>query len=223
MMLLEIKNISKQFKRNKKAFYALNQVNLKVDAGDFVCILGSSGSGKSTLLNIATGLLKPTEGTVTFEGKELIGKSLCGLDQLRGSKIGYVMQGQNLLANFNILDNMLMPGYFSGKQNLKQRSIKLLEGFGLIELIKMYPGQLSGGELKRAAIVRSIVSEPALIFADEPTGNLDPDNAVSIMRLFQRLSQEGIAVIVSTHDYEFLKYSKIAYKLTGGKLEEYSN
>jgi putative ABC transport system ATP-binding protein len=209
MMLLEIKNISKQFKRNKKAFYALNQVNLKVDAGDFVCILGSSGSGKSTLLNIATGLLKPTEGTITFEGKELIGKSLCGLDQLRGSKIGYVMQGQNLLANFNILDNMLMPGYFSGKQNLKQRSIKLLEEFGLIELIKMYPGQLSGGELKRAVIVRSIVSEPALIFADEPTGNLDPDNAVSIMRLFQRLSQEGIAVIVSTHDYEFLKYSKI--------------
>jgi ABC-type lipoprotein export system ATPase subunit len=128
------------------------------------------------------------------------------------------MQGQNLLANFNILDNMLMPGYFSGKQNLKQRSIQLLEEFGLIELKDMYPAQLSGGELKRAAIVRSIVSEPGLIIADEPTGNLDPDNAESIMLLFRCLSQKGITVIVSTHDYGFLKYSKKAYKLTGGSV-----
>jgi putative ABC transport system ATP-binding protein len=213
-------NLTKQYKRGITGFYAVEHINMQINKGEFICIIGNSGSGKSTLLNMIAGLLRPTEGNIIIEGQNMSGKKQSELDRFRNHKLGYVMQGQNLLANFNVFDNLCMPYYLSGgKENIQQRALWLLDQVGLLDIKDMYPSQLSGGELRRIAIARAMILNPVLIIADEPTSNLDPDNSKKIMQLFQSISQAGTTVMVSTHDLEFLKYAQITYKITCGKLE----
>jgi ABC-type lipoprotein export system ATPase subunit len=222
-MILEIRNLCKQYIRGKNHFYAVDHVNLQADIGDFICIVGHSGSGKSTLFNLAAGLLKPDDGSVSINGADIAGFSQKELSYLRNRKIGYIMQGQNLLPNFNIMDNICMPYYLSRqKRDLTRNGMELLEYAGLADVWNAYPSQLSGGELRRIAIARALLVSPDLILADEPTGNLDFDNAAKIMELFRKISAEETTVIVSTHDMEFFKHSTRAYRMTKGSLYEYA-
>jgi putative ABC transport system ATP-binding protein len=218
-MLLKINHLSKEYKRGANNFYAVNDVNLHVKEGEYISIIGHSGSGKSTLLNMMAGLLKPTGGEIIFEGVCIAQSNNGKHALLRNHKLGYVMQGQNLLSNFNVIDNIGMPYYLSKTNiDIRKQSLELLEQVGLVDAKNAFPAQLSGGELRRVAIARALIHKPILIIADEPTSNLDPENSVKIMKILKTINQNGTAVIVSTHDMEFLNYSQKSYRMTEGKL-----
>jgi putative ABC transport system ATP-binding protein len=222
-MILEINNLCRQYKRGEEPFYAVENVNLQMEKGEFACVTGASGSGKSTLFHMIAGLLKPDGGTILIDGTNIGRSSQKELTYMRNRKIGYIMQGQNLLPNFNVLDNVNMPYYLSRKKSdFKESALNLLNYIGLAEAKDAYPSQLSGGELQRVAIARALLASPVLILADEPTGNLDYDNAVKIMELLREISKEGTAVIVSTHDMELIKYSGKTYKMSKGRLHQHT-
>jgi len=166
----------------------------------------------------------PTGGSIIIEEENIVKSSQNVLALLRNQKIGYIMQGQNLLSNFNIMDNICMPYYLSKRKgDIRKRGWDLLEQIGLMEAKDAYPAELSGGELRRVAIARALIYSPNLVIADEPTSNLDAENAKIIMQLFQTINKNGTTVIVSTHDLEFLKYSTTSYKMTKGRLEDFKN
>lgn len=213
-MILEIKNLRKEYKRKNEMFLAVNDVNLSISKGEFVSIVGHSGCGKSTLLNMVAGLLKPTSGEIFIDGNEIFEKSEKELALLRNETVGYVLQGQNLLSNFTILDNICMPAYLSPRKKVvKARALELLEEVGLKGMEEEYPSNLSGGELRRASIIRGLINNPKILIADEPTSNLDPENSRMIMRFFKEISAKGTTVLISTHDMEFLDYTKKTYEM----------
>ena len=207
-MLLEIRELKKEYKRGGKVFPAVDNVSLSVSENDFICITGRSGSGKSTFLNIAAGLLAPTSGSIVFDGRDLIKLSDGELSGLRNTQIGFIPQGRSILPNFTVLDNVKLPFYLSKRKgNPAERAIYLLEKVGLHKLAEMYPSQLSGGELRRVSIARALINSPRLIIADEPTGDLDPQTTQDIMRLFSQISVSGTAVILVTHEPDVACYS----------------
>ncbi|MCB2298542.1 ABC transporter ATP-binding protein [Clostridium tagluense] len=219
-MILEIKNLSKEYKRKDEIFLAVNGVNLSISEGEFACIVGPSGCGKSTLLNMVAGLLKPTSGEVFIDGSEIFGKSKNELALLRNEKIGYVLQGQNLLSNFTILDNICMPAYLSTrKKTVKARAMELLEEVGLKGMEEEYPARLSGGELRRVSIIRGLINNPKIIIADEPTSNLDPENSKMIMKFFKEISSKGTTILISTHNIGLLDYTQKTYEMEKGILK----
>lgn len=218
-MILEIKDLTKEYKRGKDGFDAVNGVNLSIEEGDFVSIIGHSGCGKTTLFNMMAGLIRPSSGSIMVAGEDITKKSEEELAKYRNQTIGYALQGQSLLANFSIMDNICMPAYLaSNRKNVHKRAQELLEMMGLKGMEKEKPANLSGGELRRVSILRAVINEPAIIIADEPTSSLDPDNAKMIMDFFKKMNQQGITVIVSTHDLEFLSYTKKNYKMEQGRL-----
>lgn len=218
-MILQINELSKEYKRGKYGFEAVDKVNLQVGEGEFISVTGHSGSGKTTLFNMIAGLIKPTSGSVTVLGHDITKMGQQELAHYRNQDIGYILQGQSLLSNFNILDNVCMPAYLAGhKKNVQEWGRQLLEKVGLKDMELEKPSSLSGGELRRVCIVRAMINKPQLIIADEPTGNLDPDNKEKIMAFFTEISEQGTTVLVSTHDMEFLKYSKKNYKMKQGIL-----
>lgn len=219
-MILEIKNLRKEYIRKNETFLAVNDVNLSILEGEFVSIVGHSGCGKSTLLNIVAGLLKPTSGQVFIDGSEVFGKSEKELALLRNETIGYVLQGQNLLSNFTILDNICMPSYLSPrKKAVKARALELLEAVGLKGMEEEYPAKLSGGELRRVSIIRGLINNPKLLIADEPTSNLDPENSKMVMKFFKEINSKGTAVFISTHNLELLDCTQKTYEMESGILK----
>jgi putative ABC transport system ATP-binding protein len=219
MELLELKELTKAYKRGGRAFNAVNNASLTVEAGDFVSIIGRSGSGKTTLLNMAAGLLHPTAGIVLFEGSDIHRLKDSGLSRLRNEKIGYVPQGQTLLANFTVLDNVRIPWFlFKRDGDAEGRAFLLLEKVGLTHLAASYPRELSGGEMRRVSIARALINEPRLLIADEPTGDLDAQTTTEIMRLFSRIAQEGTAVLIVTHELDTLDYGNKTYSMDAGNL-----
>lgn len=220
-MSIQIHQLSKKYVRNGSAFFAVNNINIKVEAGEYISITGESGSGKSTLFHMTGGLLEPSEGKVLIDGKDIYDCSFKERTKLRNSKIGYILQGQNLLNNFNVLDNVCMPYYLSRQsESITLKAMGLLERVGLLSMKDSFPSELSGGEMRRVSIARALINNPSYVIADEPTGSLDDKNTEIIMKLFQDISNDGTAVVVSTHNLSFLNYSKKRYHMDKGILLE---
>lgn len=212
-MVLHIGNLSKRYTRRQEDFYAVSHVNMILEQGDFVSIIGPSGSGKSTLMHLIAGIIKPSEGCISVE----VQGELSQRDQFR---LAYVMQEQSLLPNLTVLQNIYMPYYLSkSKKKLNRDGSDLLDYIGLLDLKDSYPSQLSGGEVRRVAIARALITSPSIILVDEPTSNLDLDNARKIIRMLKMINEEGTTVMVSTHDMEFLNSSNKIYQMTSGVLE----
>jgi putative ABC transport system ATP-binding protein len=202
-MILNMKNVSRDFRRGKVIVNAVADLNLEVDAGQFVSIVGHSGSGKSTLLNLAVGNLAPTSGSILFEGREIADLDDRELSLLRNEKIGYIPQGLGVLSNLNVLDNVRLPYYsFKREGNPNDEAMKLLEKVGIAHLAEAFPSSLSGGELRRVSIARALINHPVLVVADEPTSDLDEENTRQVLELFCSIVKDGIAVLMVTHESE---------------------
>lgn len=220
-MILEGKKLVKEYTRGNEIFKAVDNVNLSVCRGDFISIIGRSGSGKSTLFHLLTGLCKASEGDILVDNINISNLSEDEMSSLRNEKIGYITQGQNLLSNFTIMDNICMPYYLSDKnENVYDRALSLLKKVGLENMENEYPSSLSGGELRRVSIIRALINDPDIIIADEPTSNLDLDNSRIVMELLKSISKENKAVLISTHDLEFLDYTNKTYYMEKGVLKE---
>jgi putative ABC transport system ATP-binding protein len=222
MALLELNQLTKEYKRGGRSFNAVNGVSLSVERGDFISIIGRSGSGKSTLLNMSAGLVKPSQGTVLFDGTDICRLNDREISLFRNEKIGYVPQGQSLLSNVTVLENVCIPWFlFKREGEPEERALALLEKTGIVHLAASYPKELSGGEMRRVAIARGIINKPALLIADEPTSDLDAETTVEIMRLLSDITQEGTAVLIVTHELDTLSYGNRTYSMNAGSLTPY--
>ncbi|MDR3258640.1 MAG: ABC transporter ATP-binding protein [Fusobacteriaceae bacterium] len=202
-MLLQVKDVTKIYKRAGLEFKAVDSADFVVDSSEFAIINGQSGSGKSTLLAIIAGLLFPESGKVFFEDVDITQLNDRQLSRLRNEKIGFIPQGHCLLDNFTVIDNVCLPYYLKKLNGDPYKvAIQLLERIGIAHLANQYPVQLSGGELRRAAIARGLINSPKLIIADEPTSDLDPINSANIMTLFEEIARSGSAVLVVTHEFQ---------------------
>jgi putative ABC transport system ATP-binding protein len=208
-MIIELEQITKVYTMGDVEVHALRGVSLGIAAGDFVAVMGSSGSGKSTLMNIVGCLDKPTAGRYMLDGREV---STLGRDQLaeiRNRTLGFVFQSFNLLARTSAVENVELPLLYAGvgTRERVRRAKKSLERVGLGARLDHHPAQLSGGQQQRVAIARALVSEPKVILADEPTGNLDSKTSVEVMALFQELGAAGITVVLVTHEPDIAQYA----------------
>jgi len=219
-ILLKAQNIQKSYAQGAGQLHILKGVGLEVRKGEAVCVVGSSGSGKSTLLHILGTLDQPNQGQVFFEGQSLFDKSEEDLAKFRNEKMGFVFQFHHLLAEFTAVENVMMPCRISGesKASARARALHLLEQMGLRDRADHYPSQLSGGELQRVAIARALIKRPKVLFADEPTGNLDSQNSQIIQKLFfQMKEQYGLTLVVVTHDAAFASQFGRVLRISDGQ------
>lgn len=220
--VLKAHNIVKEYTQGGKPFRAVNDVSLEIGEGEFTCVVGRSGSGKSTLLNILAGLLTPTSGKIYFEGKdyETLGDNERSF--LRNTKLGYIMQGQSVLPNLTVLQNVMLPfTLFKRDGDPYEKVLALLDRVGLLHLASQYPASLSGGEMRRVSIVRALLTSPKLLIADEPTGDLDEETTQEIMELFASVVKEGTAVLMVTHDMNTTRYGERFITMKAGRIEEF--
>lgn len=219
--MIQVEHVTKQFTRNDRDFDAVHDVSLEVKKGEFAAITGHSGSGKTTLFNMMAGLTAPLSGKIYIGGSEITGMKENEKAVFRSQNMGYVLQGQSLLNNFTILDNICMPAYLSSQvKEFKERALELLRQIGLEEFAGEYPANLSGGEIRRVAIVRPMLNQPKVILADEPTSNLDPENSHKVMQMLKDISRSGTTVVLSTHELEYLSYVDRVFNMNRGKMEE---
>lgn len=219
MCLIESKNLSKSFTRGSHAFFAVKDCNLKVNEGDFVHIIGRSGSGKSTLLNLLSGLLAPTEGQVLYEGKNINDFSDEEMSRARNEFIGFVPQMLGTIPNLSVLENVSLPYYlFRKEESSYERAAMLLDMMGILHLKDDFPKNLSGGELKRVLIARSMINKPKVLILDEPTSDLDSHTTSEIMDLLKRINGQGTALVIVTHELDILKYGDALYEMEDGNL-----
>jgi|GEM_PF-585952 ABC-type lipoprotein export system ATPase subunit/GNAT superfamily N-acetyltransferase len=222
-MILEIHELSKEFANKDKQVNAVDKASFRVKSGEFAGIIGHSGSGKSTLFHLITGLLRPTSGSISIDELNVNTAGEPELALMRNQKIGYIFQEQCLLKNYTVLENVFMPGILctgKSKEGIREKAEKLLELVGLSELKNSYPNEISGGEARRVAIARALINDPEIVIADEPTGSLDPDNSDIIMKLLRKVTDQGVAVIISTHDLSVLKYADKVFIMKNGNLSE---
>ena len=200
--MIEVKSVSKIYRMGRENVVALNDVSLKVEKGEFVAIIGPSGSGKSTLMHIISGLDTPSKGNVIIDGNDISRLKDKKLSKYRNEKIGFVFQAFNLENTQTALENVMLPLIFAGvgKKERKQRAMMALEQVGLANLAKHKPNEMSGGQRQRVSIARALVNNPEIIFADEPTGNLDSKSGENIMALFREINNKGFTVIMVTHN-----------------------
>jgi lipoprotein-releasing system ATP-binding protein len=218
--MITVQNLYKIFKLEKKEQVVLDNIDLKIEDGEFISLIGKSGSGKSTLLYLLSTLDTPTKGEVYFDNKNVLSLSTKDLFQLRNSSIGFVFQSHYLLPDLTALENILMPTRKT-KQNAQKtdKAMSLLEQFGLLMEKDKFPRQMSGGECQRVAIARALINDPKYIFADEPTGSLDSQNAELVMKAFEKINKtQGTSVVLVTHDSEFAKRSDRQILLVDGKI-----
>lgn len=209
----------KEYERRGKTFRAVDDVDIQIREGEFIIITGESGSGKTTLLNLLLGLTKPASGSVRFEGEDINSFDDRRLSEIRNEKIKYIPQGDSLLSSLTVRENILFPFVIGGKEKPSdERLYELSDRLGITDLLDEYPSELSGGEMRRATIARAIINKPAVIIADEPTGNLDRDNTSKVMEIFKDISGEGTAVVVVTHQRETLGYASKVFGMAHGKL-----
>ena len=216
--MLKGNNISKSFGDVK----VLDNINLEFKLGNIISIFGGSGAGKSTLLYILSTLEKPDLGSVEFKEKNLISLSGDDLSKFRNENIGFVFQSHNLLSEFNVFENICIPGYVSKDKSrgVEERANQLIKDLDIQDKSKNMPNQLSGGEQQRVAIARSLINYPDIIFADEPTGNLDETNSKKFISLIKKLNKKyKKTFVIVSHNKEFLKISDHSYELINGKLK----
>ena len=221
--LIELKKVAKFYRMGNNIVKALDGVNIRVKKGEFIAIMGPSGSGKSTGMNLAGSLDVPTHGTIYLDGQDISTLSESELAQIRGRKIGFIFQSFNLIPNLTSLENVMLPMMFLGKEReeREERAEELLKLVELKDRIDHYPGQLSGGEMQRVAIARSLANDPDVILADEPTGNLDTKTGIKVLEFLEKLNKQGKTVIMVTHDSELAeKHADIVYWLKDGRLNK---
>ena len=219
--MIEVSDLWKIYNKNGSKVEALRGIDLKVDQGQTLAIEGVSGSGKSTLLHLMGTLDHPSKGNIKYDGENVLNKSDTELAKFRNNKIGFVFQFHYLLAEFDALENVMMPALINGinKNQAQELALKVLDDVGLSDRVTHRPGELSGGEQQRVAIARSIVLKPRVIFADEPTGNLDRKTGSSIIDLFVKLNQEyKVSIIVVTHNSYVSSYFDKKINLLDGKI-----
>ena len=219
--ILELKNVSKSYCSNDNLFYALKNISLKINQGDFISITGPSGSGKSTLMHIIGLLDNPTSGQVLLENKDISSLKERQLSQIRNVTLGFVFQQFNLLPKTSALENVLLPLLYSDvlKKDQKQMGMQMLTKVGLESKINNTPAQLSGGQQQRVAIARALINNPKIILADEPTGNLDSKSGQSIMELLHQLHYEGKTIVMVTHDMDLAKQAKKLIIIRDGEIK----
>ncbi|SFR54280.1 ABC transporter ATP-binding protein [Anaeromicropila populeti] len=225
MKAIEVINLNKSFMTGKEETTVLKGLDFSVEKGEFVSIMGPSGSGKSTLLYLLGGLDKPTSGTVQLDGKDLAQVSKKAMSKLRRSKIGFVFQFYNLVQNLNVEDNILLPIILDGKNPKKyeEKLTEILDVIGLSDKRKATPRELSGGQQQRVAIARALISEPDIIFLDEPIGNLDSKTGKEIMELFRSINRKyGKTLIQVTHSQSAAQYGTSIIRLVDGEIVEHS-
>ena len=217
--VLELSHVVKQYQLGEDTLEILHDVSVSIYSGELVAIVGPSGSGKSTLMHIMGILDKQTSGTVRLAGREIANLTEKEAAKLRNQYIGFIFQQFNLLARTSALENVLLPTLYSG--NTKEKTsyaIKLLDSLGLGERLKNFPNQLSGGQQQRVAIARALVNDPAVIFADEPTGNLDSKSGHEVVEILKKLNSEGRTIVIVTHDLELAKMANRTIKIFDGKI-----
>lgn len=218
--MIELKNIFKIYKLGDNDVYALNDVSLSIDEHEFVSIIGPSGSGKSTLMNILGCLDVPTRGEYLLDGKDISKKTDDELAEIRNKTIGFVFQGFNLLPKLNALENVELPLIYQNisSKERRERAKKALESVGLGERIYHKPTELSGGQQQRVAIARALITNPPIILADEPTGNLDSKSGKEVMEIFKELHKNGNTIILITHDSDVAAQAKRIVKIQDGQI-----
>jgi putative ABC transport system ATP-binding protein len=221
--IIHIENLKREFRMGDEIVHALKGINLTINEGEFVTIMGTSGSGKSTFLNVLGCLDQPTSGTYELDGvlvKELNKNQLA---EIRNKKIGFIFQSYNLLARTSALENVELPLLYNPKvsaEERRERAVKALKQVGLESRIHHVPSQLSGGQQQRVAIARALVNRPVILLADEATGNLDTRTSYEVMNLFQELNDQGITIGFVTHENDIAKFSKRTVVLKDGNITE---
>lgn len=211
--MIEINNISKKYKRGPEEFTALTDVTFKIETGDYVSVTGPSGSGKSTLLNTIGGLIHPDSGEILYQGKSIYGQSSRYLNAYRKRDVGFMFQQFSLMPYLTVIENISLACFQKSQANAINN---YLEKCSLVDVKDKYPSELSVGEKQRAAFIRAIISDPVLLLADEPTGNLDPGNSEILMSLVGEYNEKGGTVVLVSHDPVALSYSNLNIKIENG-------
>lgn len=210
--VIHLDHVWKTYRTAEVELHAVRDVSLTIEKGEFVAIMGSSGSGKSTMMNILGCLDRPTQGRYFLDGKDVSTLDRDGLADIRNQKIGFVFQGFNLLTRTSAAENVELPMMYArkslGAKQMRLRALEALDMVGLSQRADHHPNQLSGGQQQRVAIARALVNQPALLLADEPTGNLDTKTSVEIMEVFQTLNDQGITIVMVTHEHDIAQYNK---------------
>jgi putative ABC transport system ATP-binding protein len=219
--VIRLENVHKIYDLGEIQVQALRGVSLEVREGEFVAVMGPSGSGKSTVMNILGCLDRPTRGRYYLDGVDVSGMSKTELARIRNRKLGFVFQQFNLLSRTSALENVELPTVYAGisPEERTKRAMESLTRVGLAERAGHYPSQLSGGQQQRVAIARALVNRPAILLADEPTGNLDSRTSVEIMQILQTLNEEqGLTIVIVTHEHDIAQYAKRALEFRDGRL-----
>lgn len=221
--IIEVKNVTKIYKVGNERVLALDDVSFSINKGDFCCLLGSSGSGKSTLLNLMAGIEKITKGEILIKGKNIGKMGEHQLAKFRQKYLGFVFQSYNLIGSFNAIENVTLPLIFK-EESLKSRNQKakeMLVNVGLETRLKHKPNQMSGGQQQRVGIARAFVSNPEIVFADEPTGNLDSKTSKEIMELIKKIAKEhNQTIVMVTHDESIAAYANKIVHIHDGHIEK---
>ncbi len=220
--MIQLRDLAKTYHTGDVELKAVRNVTLEIQRGDFVAVMGASGSGKSTLMNMLGCLDQPTSGSYFLDGEAVAGLNRRQLARLRNKKLGFVFQGFNLLARTSALENVELPMFYSKPliplRATHQRALKALETVGLADRRHHHSSQLSGGQQQRVAIARALVNAPELLLADEPTGNLDTRTSIEIMDIFQKLNDNGITILMVTHELDIAAYCKRIIVMRDGQV-----
>ena len=220
--LIVISGVTKRYQLGEQIVFALNGINLNIEKGEYVALMGPSGSGKSTLMNIIGCLDTPTAGDYWLNNKEVSKMSDSALSEVRNAEIGFVFQTFNLLNRMNAIDNVALPLVYSGisKKIREERAKEVLMKVGLGDRMNHKPNELSGGQRQRVAVARALINNPSILLADEPTGNLDTKTSLEIMALFDEIHQAGNTIVLVTHEEEIAQHAKRIIRLRDGIVEK---